>query len=250
MGLWHGVGKFDVETGEPIINHKEGYKSSSQIVADTIKKLMRDNEDIVAITPAMKIGSCMDEIFNEYPDRSFDCGIAEDHAVCFASGLALNNKRPFVSIYSSFAQRAYDQFNHDIARMDLPVVFGIDRSSLVGEDGETHHGVYDISMFRSLPNIIISQGKDCKEMKDLLYTAFSQNHPFIMRYNKESLFDDEKYEYNMIEIGKWEYLNNVKDPDCYVLSYGHDVERLYRYIEEHNLNYRVVNCRFIKPVDK
>ena len=249
LGLWHGVGKFDIDTGEPITNNKDGYKSSSKIVADTIIDLMKDNKDIVAITPAMKIGSCMDEIFEEYPERSFDCGIAEDHAVCFASGLALSNKRPFVSIYSSFAQRAYDQFNHDIARMDLPVVFGIDRASLVGEDGETHHGVYDISMFRSLPNLIITQGKDCKEMKDLLYTAFNQSHPFILRYNKESLIDENNHDYKLLDIGKWSYINNIDNPDCFILSYGKDVDRIYEYVTNNNLNYQIINCRFIKPID-
>ena len=248
-GLWHGVGKFDIETGKPINSQIEGYKSTSKIVADTIKNMMEDNQDIVAITPAMKIGSCLDEIFNQYPDRAFDCGIAEDHGVCFASGLALSNKRPFVSIYSSFAQRAYDQFNHDIARMDLPVVFGIDRASLVGEDGETHHGVYDIAMFRSLPNLIISQGKDAKEMKNLLYTAFNQKHPFILRYNKESLYDDDKYQYDLLNIGSWTYLNEIKNPACYILSYGSDVDKINQYVLDNNLNYQVVNCRFIKPID-
>ena len=249
-GLWHGVGKFNVETGEFISSHKEGYKTCSKIIADSLSKLMEDNEDIVAITPAMKTGSALNDLFKQYPDRTFDCGIAEDHAIAFASGLALNNKHPFVSIYSSFAQRAYDQFNHELARMDLPVVIGLDRSGLVGEDGETHHGVFDISFIRPLPNTIICQGKDSKEMKDLLFTGFNTKHPYFIRYERNTLFDDENYEFNKIEIGSWQYLNKVNNPECSILAYGDSVVEIDNHVKKHKLKYNVVNTRFIKPIDK
>ena len=247
-GLWHGVGKFDIKTGEFLKKNKENYLSTSCIVSKTIERLMEDNPDIIAITPAMKVGSCLNNIFDKYPDRSFDCGIAEDHAVCFASGLALNNKRPFISIYSSFAQRAYDQFNHDLARMNLPVVVGLDRSSLVGEDGDTHHGVYDISFLRPLPNIIISQGKDSIEIQNLLYSAFKQNNPFFIRYSKQELYYEEN-DFKEIEIGSWDHLIKNDNPNLYILSYGSDLIEIENRIKENGYNYDLINTRFIKPID-
>lgn len=248
-GLWHGVGKFDIETGEFLSNSKEGYKSCSKVVADTVAKLMEDNEDIVAITPAMKTGSALNDLFDKYPDRSFDCGIAEDHAVVFASGLALNNKHPFISLYSSFAQRAYDQLNHELARMDLPVVIGLDRSGLVGEDGETHHGVYDISFIRPLPNVILCQGKDSEEMKNLVYTGFNTKHPFFIRYERNSIECDDNYNFKNIKIGSWEYLNKVNNPLCSILAYGIPVSEIDKYVKNNKLRYNVINTRFIKPID-
>ena len=248
-GIWHGVGKFDIETGEFLNKSKPGYKSCSQIVADTLDDLMKDNEDIVTITPAMKTGSCLNSVFEKYPNRTFDCGIAEDHAVCFASGLALNNKHPFISIYSSFSQRAYDQFNHELSRMDLPVVIGLDRSGIVGEDGETHHGVYDISFIRPLPNAIIAQGKDANELKNLIYTAFKQKHPFFIRYARDSFKCDDEHDYHDIKVGTWEYLVRNNKASCTILSYGKDVSDIADVVNKNNLNYNVVNCRYIKPVD-
>ena len=248
-GLWHGVGKFDIETGEFLSNSKEGYKSCSKVVADTVAKLMEDNEDIVAITPAMKTGSALNDLFDKYPDRSFDCGIAEDHAVVFASGLALNNKHPFISLYSSFAQRAYDQLNHELARMDLPVVIGLDRSGLVGEDGETHHGVYDISFIRPLPNVILCQGKDAEEMKNLIYTGFNIKHPFFIRYERNSIECDDNYNFKNIKIGSWDYLNKVNNPLCSILAYGIPVSEIDKYVKDNKLRYNVINTRFIKPID-
>ena len=248
-GLWHGVGKFNIETGEFLSNSKEGYKSCSKVVADTVAKLMEDNEDIVAITPAMKTGSALNDLFDKYPDRSFDCGIAEDHAVVFASGLALNNKHPFISLYSSFAQRAYDQINHELARMDLPVVIGLDRSGLVGEDGETHHGVYDISFIRPLPNVILCQGKDSEEMKNLIYTGFNTKHPFFIRYERNSIECDDNYNFKNIKIGSWEYLNKVNNPLCSILAYGIPVSEIDKYVKDNKYRYNVINTRFIKPID-
>ena len=146
-------------------------------MSSTLTSLAAKNKDIVAITPAMKSGSKLQNFFDKYPERSFDCGIAEEHAMTFAAGLAVSGKRPFISVYSSFLQRAYDQINHDVARMNLPVVIGIDRCGLVGEDGETHHGVFDIAMLRHIPNMILSQPKDAKEAQNLLYSAFQQGTP-------------------------------------------------------------------------
>lgn len=250
LGKWHGVGKFDIELGKAISKMPEGNKDYSSIVADTVEKLMEQNKDIVCITPAMITGSKLNTIFDKYPERSFDTGIAEDHAVCFASGFALSGKRPFVSMYSSFMQRAYDQINHDIARMNLPVVFGIDRAGIVGEDGETHHGVFDISLLRSLPNVVLAQGKNSVEIENLIYTGFKQNCPYFVRYPRGNIEYTKNFKFNEIPIGKWEKIGNNKVSECYILTYGEDVIKFSEYINTNNLKYIVINCRFLKPIDE
>lgn len=250
-GTWHGVGPFDVEKGRPLVQVPCNYKSYSKLVADTVENLMFGNEKIVTITPAMMAGAKLEDIFAHFPDRSFDCGIAEEHAVTFAAGLALNGMRPFISIYSSFLQRAYDQVNHDVCRMDLPVVFGIDRAGLVGEDGETHHGIFDISFLRAIPNIIISQGRDAKEIEDLIFTAFSQNHPFAIRYPRgNTLYNGNLKALKQIPIGTWEYIIDVDDAKATILSYGNEINELEALIKENNYAYNLVNCRFLKPIDE
>lgn len=248
-GKWHGVGKFDIETGKLVSSVPEGNKDYSSIVADAVERIMDENKDVVCITPAMITGSKLNNIFKKYPDRAFDCGIAEDHAICFASGFALNGKRPFVSVYSSFLQRAYDQLNHDVARMDLPVVVGIDRAGIVGEDGETHHGVFDISFIRSLPNAIICQGKNSVEIENLIYSGFKQDHPFFIRYPRGNIEYTKNYKFSEIGIGKWEIIGNNKMNKCYILTYGEDVIKVQNYINSHSLPYTVINCRFLKPID-
>lgn len=249
-GNWHGVGKFNVEDGKFISSVPEGNKDYSSIVADTVEKLMDENKDIVCITPAMITGSKLNCIFAKYPDRAFDCGIAEDHAFCFASGFALNGKRPFISVYSSFMQRAYDQINHDLARMNLPVVVGVDRAGLVGEDGETHHGVFDISYLRSIPNVIVSQGKNSLELENLIYTGFKQNSPFFVRYPRGNTEYSKIYRFDEIEVGKWEFFGNNINERCTILTYGEDVLTIQNRVKENNLPYNVCNCRFLKPIDE
>lgn len=249
-GIWHGVSKFDVETGKFLKENKPDTKSYSEIVSNCVETIMNDNKDVVAITPAMITGSKLNHLFKTYPDRSFDCGIAEDYALSFASGLALNGKHPFVAVYSSFLQRAYDQLNQEIARMDLPVVVGIDRAGLVGNDGETHHGVFDISFLRSLPNVIVCQGKDAKETEDLLNTGFKTNHPYFVRYPRGSTYYLKQYRFDTIEVGSWDILHEVKNPTCHIISYGEDVSKINEYVKDNNLNYDVINARFIKPIDE
>lgn len=249
-GVWHGVGPFDPLTGISKSKEAEGYASTSEIVADTIENMMFENENIITITPAMRQGSALNNIFAHYPDRSFDTGIAEEHAMTFSAGLALSGKRPFLSIYSTFMQRAYDQLNHDVCRMDLPVVLGIDRAGLVGADGETHHGVFDIGLFQALPNIIVAEGKDAREMRSLLRLAFSQNHPFALRYPRISLATGNKDEFDLLEVCRWEILHEDMQDTAILLAYGPDVMELSTLVVENHLPYTVVNCRFIKPLDK
>ncbi len=248
-GTWHGVGKFDVETGRFLSSVPAGYKSYSEMVSDEVLYNMDKRKDIVALTPAMISGSKMAKIFAKYPTRSFDCGIAEDHALEFAAGLALNGMHPFVAIYSSFLQRAYDQLNHDLCRMDLPVVLGLDRSGLVGEDGDTHHGVFDISFMKSLPNMIIAEGKDAKETGNLIYTAFNTPHPFAIRYPRGNVKNKENEENSLIEVGKWTVEYNNDSTRAIIITYGNDVDELVKLVCENSLNYEIVNARFIKPMD-
>lgn len=251
-GKWHGVGKFDPVTGQSLSSLKDGYKDYSSIVADTVENIMEKDDRVVCITPAMISGSKLNNIFNKYPERSFDVGIAEEHAVLFASGLSLSGKMPFVSIYSSFLQRAYDELNHDISRMDLPCVFGIDRAGIVGADGETHNGVFDISFLRPLPNVIICQGKNSVEIENLIYTGFKQKHPYFIRYPRGNIEYTKSFKYQEIPVGKWEILdnNNLSDFKAYIITYGEDVIRIQDYIKSHNLPLKVINARFIKPIDK
>ncbi len=249
-GVWHGVGPFDPMNGRMLSTLPRGHLSWSSVMSETVLNLAKENENIVAITPAMIQGSKLEKFFTAFPDRSFDCGIAEEHATTFAAGLALEGKRPFLSIYSSFLQRAYDQINHDIARMDLPVVIGIDRAGLVGEDGDTHHGVFDISMLRSLPNMILAQPKDAKEAQNLLYTAFMQDHPFAIRYPRGSIFYNTLIEYTPIEIGSWVAYNETDSNKCIVISYGVDVDRILSKVITNKMDVCIVNARFFKPLDE
>ncbi|MDO4500135.1 MAG: 1-deoxy-D-xylulose-5-phosphate synthase [Erysipelotrichaceae bacterium] len=248
-GKWHGVGKFDVKTGEMLAKTPDNYKSYSKIVSDHLLNIMDSNGDVVAITPAMISGSALNDVFAKYPKRSFDCGIAEDHALTFASGLALNGKKPFVSVYSSFLQRAYDQINHDICRMNLPVVLGIDRASIVGEDGDSHQGVFDIGFMRPLPNMVITEGKDSNEIENLLELGFKMNCPFAIRYPRGSIVYDKHVPMD-IKPGTWakELIN--EDVKANIITYGNDVIRIGKVINDNMLPYNLYNARFIKPIDE
>lgn len=247
-GKWHGISPFNVRTGELLSKLPENVVSWSEWIAMCVTKLAKENDDILAITPAMLTGSKLECFAKQFGDRIIDCGIAEDHAAILANGLACAGKRPFLAIYSSFLQRAYDPINHDICRMDLPVVIGIDRAGLVGEDGATHHGCFDIQLLRSLPNMILSQPKDAYEAQNLLYTAFHQNHPFAIRYPRGSVEICTK-EMSEIEIGTWEELDTDEKIDLYVITYGSDVDAIYHKAAANHLSLGIINARFFKPMD-
>ncbi|MBQ7889315.1 MAG: 1-deoxy-D-xylulose-5-phosphate synthase [Erysipelotrichaceae bacterium] len=249
-GKWHGVSSFNVETGMSHHSLPQGHLSWSQIVSEPLVRLAKQDERICAITPAMITGSKLEKFFALYPERSFDCGIAEEHAATFAAALALEGKRPFLCLYSSFLQRAYDQINHDICRMDLPVVIGIDRAGLVGEDGDTHHGVFDISILRSLPNLILAQPKDSNELQQILTCAFKQNHPFAIRYPRGSGAYQETVQSEPIAIGSWSIVYEPEQVNMTVITYGPDVDRLKNKMMTNNLPIRIVNARFFKPLDE
>ncbi|MDE6195944.1 MAG: 1-deoxy-D-xylulose-5-phosphate synthase, partial [Erysipelotrichaceae bacterium] len=247
-GHWHGVPPFCIQKGEFLSKTPKDEKSWSQIVSDALIDLAKENKDIVTLTPAMIGGSKLHDFFQQYPERSFDCGIAEEHAMTFAAGLAQSGKRPFLSIYSSFLQRAYDQVNHDVSRMDLPVVLGIDRCGLVGEDGDTHHGVFDISFLRTLPNMILAQGKDANETRSLLYTAFMQSHPFALRYPRGNVAYGKK-DYQIIPIGTWSLYSIKEKSKGFVITYGPEVDHILHKCKEEDLAISVINARFFKPLD-
>ena len=246
-GIWHGVGPFDPATGKMLASTPAGYKSWSKLMADTLEELATRNEDIIALTPAMINGSSLESFFAHFSERSFDCGIAEEHTVTMAAGMAISGKRPFVSIYSSFMQRAYDQINHDVCRMDLPVVFGIDRAGLVGADGETHHGVFDPGLLLPLPNMIVAQPKNAQEGRDLMYTAFFQKHPFAIRYPRGDVKIPEDIHLRL--VGSWCEDYRGDTVRLTVISYGPDVEKISEKAAVNQLPVRVVNARFFKPLD-
>ena len=244
-GNWHGVGPFDMASGKM---KKSGY-SWSALMADALMELAQKNEKIVAITPAMAQGSKLYGFQKAFPDRFFDCGIAEQHAITMASAMAQGGIRPFVSVYSSFLQRAFDSLLHDASRMDLPIVIGVDRAGLVGADGETHQGVFDIRMMEMMPHMILSQPKDGKEARNLLYTAFLQKHPFAIRYPRGGV-EKTDTAFERIPIGSWTKEIVGSHPVCIVITYGPKVDALIQKAEEENLSLVVVNARFFKPVDE
>ena len=248
-GKWHGVSQFDPATGQSLSRMPAGHKSWSEVISSTLCDLAATNDDIVAITPAMKSGSKLDNFFTQFPERSFDCGIAEEHAMTFAAGMAALHKRPFISIYSSFLQRAYDQINHDVARMKLPVVIGIDRCGLVGEDGETHHGVFDIAMLRHIPNMILTQPKDAIEAQHLMYTAFQQEMPFTIRYPRGNTPFSKVDAYQEITIGSWTRWESELGNKLCIITYGDNVDKIISKAKVNNLAVSVVNARFFKPLD-
>lgn len=249
-GKWHGVGPFNIETGKPLHETPEGYQSWSALMSSAVRELAEENSDIIALTPAMINGSALRGFFAEFPERSYDCGIAEEHAATMAAGIAIAGKRPYLTIYSSFLQRAYDQINHDIARMDLPVVVGIDRAGLVGDDGETHHGIFDIGLLAPLPNIILAQPRGSREARNLLYTAFHQEHPFFIRYPKGMQKMPEDPSFSTIRIGSWEMLNEADSNKAVILTYGEMVDEVLDKVRVNDLPITVVNCRFFKPLDE
>lgn len=248
-GLYHGVTSFDVNKG--IVPSEDKYtKSWSKTVSDHIDCLMTRDEDIVVVTPAMISGSQLRECFMHHPSRCFDVGIAEEHAMTFIAGLSLKGKKPYLTVYSSFIQRAYDQLNHDIARMDIPCLIGIDRCGLVGEDGETHHGVFDISIFSSLPNIIYMTPKDGLEAMKMINTAmYNNDHPYLMRFPRGTTKNITETCLETIEVGTWEWIIDNPDSALTIITYDSKVDKVNQLILENQLNVSLINARFIKPMD-
>ena len=249
-GVYHSVGAFDIVKGIQPVLDKEKH-SWSQSVSDHVEYLMNKHDDICVITPAMITGSCLQKIFKNYPDRSFDVGIAEEHAMTLAAGLSQGKEFPFLSVYSSFFQRAYDQLNHDIARMNLPCLIGIDRAGLVGGDGATHHGVFDIGLIAPIPGVIIMAPKDEEEAQKMINTAYqNKDHPYVMRYSKNKVIDTHQHTDETIKVGQWELIKEMEDAAINVVTYGDNVLAVLKMAETDHLPINIINARFIKPLDK
>ena len=248
-GKWHGIAPFNIADGTLKNPGKNGKVSWSKVVADYIEMKMASDQDIVAITPAMIHGSAMDSLFKHYPDRCFDVGIAEEHALTFTCGLSLAKKKSFISVYSSFLQRAYDQINHDLARMDLSCLICVDRCGFVGADGPTHHGVFDLGILNQLPNVIICAPNDSANTKRFINTYLKNNdHPYILRIPRGEIENNEIEDDEILPIGKWQ-IDITNDYDVTVISYGQNVTRINEYFKDKEIKIRLVNALYIKPMD-
>jgi len=254
--LFHGIGPFDYDTGEPIKGKGSGI-TFSEAFGEALTDLALKDDKVVAITAAMKEGTGLQHFARAYPDRFYDVGIAEPHAVTFAAGLATQGIKPVVAIYSTFLQRAYDQILHDVCLQNLHVVFAVDRAGIVGEDGPTHNGVFDVSYLRHIPNIVIMEPKNAKEMKMMLQYALMHDGPVALRYPRGKVQSDdmkltgETEGTSLIRCGKAEILRN--GTGIAFIALGETVLRALsaaERLEKEGIDAMVINARFAKPVDR
>ena len=246
---FHGVGMFDADTGDTI--GKSDRITFTKAFSDALIKLAKADKKINAITAAMPEGTGLDEFRHTFPQRFFDVGIAEEHAATFAAGLAAEGLKPVVAVYSSFAQRCYDQIVHDIALQNLPVVFALDRAGLVGEDGPTHHGAFDLSFLRSTPNLIIAAPADENELGHLLKTALDSGKPFVLRYPRGAGFNvPVDRELKDLPVGKGQWLKKGKDLTIVAIGNRvHPALEAAALLKDKGLDAGVINARFVKPLD-
>ncbi len=246
---YHATGPFDIETGKTIGEKKKDY---SKVFGDKLIKMAKENKKIVAITASMKDGTGLKEFQKEFPDRFFDIGIAEQHAIGLAAGMAKAGLIPFVPIYSSFYQRAYDQVIHDIAIQNLPVVMLVDRAGIVGQDGETHQGTFDMAFFRLVPNLVIMAPKDFKELEEMMEFASKIKRPVVIRYPRGGENNNIKFQKcEKIDLAKAEILNKGKDVS--IIAIGKTVSRameVSNMLKKDKIEADVINTRFLKPLDK
>ncbi len=249
--LFHGLGPFDIETGKPKKSSTPKPPSYTEIFGQTMVRLAREDSRIVGITAAMPAGTGLKALQEALPDRFFDVGIAEQHAVTFAAGMALEGLKPVVAIYSTFLQRAFDQIIHDVCLTKLPVVFALDRGGLVGDDGPTHHGVFDLSYLRIIPNMVVMAPKDENELQHMLYTAVMFDGPAAVRYPRgNGVGVSLDWQLKELEIGKAEMLK--EGSDLAIWAIGHHVHTALLAAEElerQGVKASVINARFVKPLD-
>ena len=253
--IWHAPGKFDAETGERIVKDVTNLPPKFQdVFGETLLELAKQNPKIVGVTPAMRTGCSMNTMMKAMPNRAFDVGIAEGHAVTFSAGMAKDGLLPFCNIYSAFAQRAYDNIIHDTAILNLPVVLCLDRAGLVGEDGPTHHGAFDMAALRPIPHLTIASPLNEQELRRLMYTAqLPGKGTFVIRYPRgRGTLTDWKCPFEEIEVGTGRKLHDGND--VAVLSIGpigNDVEKAIEELVSSHLSYSVAHydMRFLKPLD-
>ena len=246
---FHGIAPFDIETGVPL--HKQSKAHYTDVFSTVMKKMGEREPKLVAITAAMADGTGLKRFHNLYPERFFDVGIAEEHAVTFAAGMAKSGLKPVFAVYSSFLQRAYDQILHDVCLQNLPVVFAIDRAGLVGKDGATHQGIFDLSYLSTIPNLTIMAPKNKWELSDMLKFAIAADTPMAIRYPRGDACDLWKEKRAPIEKGKAEVL--CEGTDVALFAIGSMVETAWKVMEklqERGISATVVNARFAAPLDK
>lgn len=246
---FHGTGAFDIETGLPL--SKKTKADYTDVFASVMNLSAKENEKLVAITAAMETGTGLKRFHNQYPERFFDVGIAEEHAVTFAAGLATRGLIPVVAIYSTFLQRAYDQILHDVCMQDLHVVFAIDRAGIVGSDGETHQGIFDISYLMTIPNLVLMAPKNKWELADMLRFAFDYHGPVAIRYPRGTAYDGLKEFRAPIALGKSEVLYD--ETDIALFAYGSMLPvamQVRDRLKEMHYQCSLINARFAKPLDE
>ncbi len=240
---YHGVSAFDKEKGV-VDTEKVTY---STVFGKTMVEIGEKNDKVVAITAAMKDGVQLTEFFEKYPNRSFDVGICEEHATTFAAGLASEGMVPVFAVYSTFLQRGFDQLLHDVCMQNLPSVFALDRAGLVGSDGETHQGIFDLSYLSLMPNMVITSPKTMKDLPKLLNWAIKSKKVVAIRYPRGGDYIDLK-EIKKVELGKWEEINGGEK--VAIIATGKMVQKAYLANKEYKLNARIINATFIKPLDE
>ncbi len=243
---WHGVGPFDLGDGSSA--KKSSLKSATQIYTDALMHLAKENEKIVGATAAMPSGTGLSELMQMYPNRFWDVAIAEQHAVTSMAAMAKEGFKPFCTIYSTFLQRGYDQIIHDTCLMDLPVVFALDRAGIVGEDGETHQGVFDISFLRAVPNMTLFAPRDEKSFHQSMGFAAEYQHPCSLRYPRGSFTPTDLPESTPFELAKSQLLVS-KESDTLFIGYGNGVGRAYETAQFLEEKVSLLDLRFVKPLD-
>ncbi len=244
---WHGVGPFDLTSGNSA--KKTVTKSATQIYTESLLALCEKNDKIVGVTAAMPSGTGLSELIEKYPDRFWDVAIAEQHAVTSMAALAKEGFKPFCTIYSTFLQRAYDQVIHDTCLMDLPVVFALDRAGIVGEDGETHQGAFDVSYLRAIPNMTLFAPRDEKSFHQAMGFAAKYEHPCSLRYPRGSFIETQLPESVPFELGKSQLLQTAKS-DTLLIGYGNGVGRAYKTSKYLDADVTILDLRFVKPLDE
>jgi 1-deoxy-D-xylulose-5-phosphate synthase len=249
---WHATGPFDINTGQAIASSKPSLPTYTGVFGETMCELMEHDEKIIALTAAMPDGTGVDKVLEKFPERAFDVGIAEQHAVTFCAGMACEGLKPVAAIYSTFLQRGFDQIIHDVCLQNLNVTFAMDRAGIVGADGPTHHGLLDIAYLRGYPNIVLMAPKDEAEMRDMMLTAIEYDGPAALRYPRgNGLGVDISAPPKQIEIGRGEVLRSGSD--VAILAYGSMVapalEAAAR-LDSDGVKATVINARFVKPLDR
>ena len=254
VGSWHGIGPYNLLNGTKIKNKNINYRAWSSVISETVERLAEKDKKIICVSPAMTKGSKLDFFKNKFPDRLFDVGIAEQHAATFSGALSTSNLKPIFFIYSTFLQRAYDQIIHDVARQNLNLLIAIDRCGFATGDGDTHHGIYDISFLRPIPNVSIIMPKDQIEAQNLLYNClynYNDCGTIAFRYPRGYTSLTHVENYKNIEFGTWKVEKEGKD--IVILTFGPMIKTAYEIshkLKNKGIDVKIVNARFIKPLDE